>query len=87
VGIVIAEDAALFRHGLTLLLQDGGHDIVATAADADSARLAVAAQRTELVVLDVRMPPRHDDDGAHRRVLAVLAFLQARGGDVRTHTF
>ena len=23
--IVIAEDAALFRHGLTLLLQDGGH--------------------------------------------------------------
>ena len=42
--IVIAEDAALFRQGLTLLLQDGGHDIVATAADADSARLAVASQ-------------------------------------------
>jgi DNA-binding NarL/FixJ family response regulator len=64
VRIVIAEDAALFRQGLTLLLQDGGHDIVATAADANSAQLAVATQRPELVILDVRMPPRHDDDGA-----------------------
>jgi DNA-binding NarL/FixJ family response regulator len=62
--IVIAEDAALFRQGLTLLLQDSGHDVVATAHDADSARAAVAAERPDLVILDVRMPPRHDDDGA-----------------------
>jgi DNA-binding NarL/FixJ family response regulator len=64
VRIVIAEDAALFRHGLTLLLQDGGHQVVATAEDADSARQAVSDQRPDLVILDVRMPPRHDDDGA-----------------------
>lgn len=62
--IVIAEDAALFRQGLTLLLQDGGHQVVATAQDAESARQAVSAQRPDLVILDVRMPPRHDDDGA-----------------------
>jgi DNA-binding NarL/FixJ family response regulator len=62
--IVIAEDAALFRQGLALLLEDGGHDVVATTSDADSARQAVAAQRPDLVILDVRMPPRHDDDGA-----------------------
>src|SRR4029450_3602239 len=62
--IVIAEDAALFRHGLTLLLQDGGHQVVATAEDAESARQALPAQRPDLVILDVRMPPRHDDDGA-----------------------
>ena len=62
--IVIAEDAALFRQGLTLLLEDGGHDIVATAPDADSARQAVAAKQPDLVILDVRMPPRQDDDGA-----------------------
>jgi DNA-binding NarL/FixJ family response regulator len=64
VRIVIAEDAALFRHGLSLLLQDGGHQVVATAQDADSARQAVSAQRPDLVILDARMPPRHDDDGA-----------------------
>jgi DNA-binding NarL/FixJ family response regulator len=64
VRIVIAEDAALFRHGLTLLLQDGGHQVVATAEDAESARQAVSAQRPDLVILDVRMPPRQDDDGA-----------------------
>jgi DNA-binding NarL/FixJ family response regulator len=45
VRIVIAEDAALFRHGLTLLLEDGGHQVVATAEDAESARQAISAQR------------------------------------------
>jgi DNA-binding NarL/FixJ family response regulator len=64
VRIVIAEDAALFRQGLTLLLQDGGHEVVATVPDADSARHEVAAERPDLVILDVRMPPDHDDDGA-----------------------
>jgi DNA-binding NarL/FixJ family response regulator len=64
VRIVIGEDAALFRHGLALLLQDAGHEVVATAEDADSARAAVARARPDLVILDVRMPPRSDDDGA-----------------------
>jgi DNA-binding NarL/FixJ family response regulator len=64
VRIVIAEDAVLFRHGLTLLLEDGGHQVVATATDADEARRAVLDQRPDLAILDVRMPPRHDDDGA-----------------------
>jgi DNA-binding NarL/FixJ family response regulator len=49
VRIVIAEDAALFRHGLSLLLQDGGHQVVATAQDADSARQAVYAGTTTTV--------------------------------------
>ena len=62
--IVIAEDAALFRQGLTLLLQDGGHEVVATAPDTHSARQAIAGERPNLVILDVRMPPNHDDDGA-----------------------
>jgi DNA-binding NarL/FixJ family response regulator len=81
VRILIAEDAALFRKGLVLLLTDAGHDVVATAEDADAAREAVARHRPELVILDVRMPPRNDDDGArlaaelrrdHRRLAIVL---------------
>lgn len=62
--VVIAEDAALFRQGLTLLLSDAGHEVVAVAEDAEAARQAVARSRPDLVVLDVRMPPHHDDDGA-----------------------
>lgn len=62
--VVIAEDAALFRQGLTLLLQDAGHEVVEVAESADAARLAVARHQPDLVILDVRMPPRNDDDGA-----------------------
>ena len=62
--IVIGEDAALFRHGLSRLLSDAGHDVVGTAADADEARSLLAREQPDLVILDVRMPPDHTDDGA-----------------------
>jgi CheY-like chemotaxis protein len=82
VRILIAEDAAHFRHGLTLLLEDGGH--VATAEDAESARQAISAQRPDLVILDVRMPPRHDDDGAQlapgRRRAEAMRNARTRAG-------
>jgi DNA-binding NarL/FixJ family response regulator len=62
--IVIGEDSALFREGLSRLLADAGHDIVAKAADAPTLIEAVEAQRPDLVIVDVRMPPDHTDDGA-----------------------
>ncbi|HYU83613.1 MAG TPA: response regulator transcription factor [Kribbellaceae bacterium] len=62
--IVIGEDSALFREGLARLLEDAGHDIVAKAADAPSLMDAVAANRPELVIVDIRMPPDRTDDGA-----------------------
>lgn len=62
--IVIGEDSALFREGLARILADAGHEIVATAPDAPATEAAVHRTRPDLVVIDVRMPPDHRDDGA-----------------------
>jgi DNA-binding NarL/FixJ family response regulator len=61
--VVIAEDEALLRHGLNLMLTEGGFDVVATAADATTLEVAVAEHRPELVVTDIRMPPALTDEG------------------------
>ena len=62
--VVIGEDSALFRRGLTLLLEDAGHEVVAAAGDAPGVEAAVAATDPDLAVIDVRMPPDGTDDGA-----------------------
>ena len=61
--VVIAEDSVLLRAGLTRLLTDGGFDVVAAVADADELLRAVGEHRPDLVVVDVRMPPTHTDEG------------------------
>ena len=64
VRVVIGEDSVLFRRGLTLLLEDAGHEVVAAAGDAPGVEAAVAATSPDLAVIDVRMPPDGTDDGA-----------------------
>ena len=61
--VIIAEDEALIRRGLELVLRDGGHDVVAAVGDADEMADAVARERPDLVVTDIRMPPTHTDEG------------------------
>jgi DNA-binding NarL/FixJ family response regulator len=61
--IVIAEDSVLLRAGLTKLLTDGGFDVVAAVPDADLLLRAVGEHEPDLVVVDVRMPPTHTDEG------------------------
>ena len=61
---MIAEDSTLFREGLASLLTDAGHEIVARVPDATTLVDAVRDQRPDLVIVDVRMPPDHTDDGA-----------------------
>ena len=55
--IMIAEDAALFRAGLVRLLEDEGHQVCAEMADGEALLAAVASQRPDVVVADIRMPP------------------------------
>ncbi|MGA7271133.1 MAG: response regulator transcription factor [Acidimicrobiia bacterium] len=62
--VVIAEDQALLREGLARLFRDGGHDVVATLADADDLLGTVEVERPDLVVVDIRMPPTFTDEGA-----------------------
>jgi DNA-binding NarL/FixJ family response regulator len=64
---MIAEDSVLLREGITRLLVDAGEDVVAGHGDADSLLAALgdalAGDRPDLVVLDVRMPPTYTDEG------------------------
>src|ERR1700722_12485094 len=61
--IVIAEDAAVIRAGLAEILTDRGHEIVAAVGDAEALKDAVAAEQPDVAIVDVRMPPKHPDDG------------------------
>jgi DNA-binding NarL/FixJ family response regulator len=63
VRVVIAEDSVLLREGLTKLLADGGFEVAAAVSDADQLLRAVGEYRPDLVVVDVRMPPTHTDEG------------------------
>ena len=66
--IVIAEDAALFRAGLVRLLEDEGHRVCAEVADGEALLAAVAGQRPDVVVADIRMPPTFTDEGIRAAV-------------------
>ncbi len=61
--IVIAEDAAIMRDGLTQTLTRRGHEVVAAVADAESLLQAVEEHRPDVAIIDVRMPPTHTDEG------------------------
>jgi DNA-binding NarL/FixJ family response regulator len=61
--IVIAEDAAVMRDGLTQTLTRRGHEVVAAVADAESLLSAVGELRPDVAIVDVRMPPTHRDEG------------------------
>jgi len=61
--VVIAEDSVLLRAGLTRLLTEGGFFVAAAVADGDELLRAVGEHRPGLVVVDVRMPPTHTDEG------------------------
>jgi DNA-binding NarL/FixJ family response regulator len=61
--VVIVEDQVLLREGLARLFRDGGHEVVATRGDAEDLLALVGREVPDLVVLDVRMPPTHTDEG------------------------
>ncbi|WP_433564035.1 response regulator [Nocardia sp. CA-151230] len=68
--VVIAEDDALLREGLALLLQTAGIVVVAAVDNADDFLAVVTADRPDAVVVDVRLPPTFTDDGLRAAVRA-----------------
>lgn len=73
VRVVIAEDSVLLREGLTRLLTDRGHEVVAGVGDGDAlvrlvGELADQGALPDVVVADVRMPPTHTDEGVRAAV-------------------
>jgi DNA-binding NarL/FixJ family response regulator len=69
VRILIAEDSVLLRAGLERLLADAGHEIVGSVDTADALIRSAHADRPDLAVVDVRMPPTFTDEGIRAAVL------------------
>ncbi|GIF40363.1 response regulator transcription factor [Actinoplanes xinjiangensis] len=69
--IVIAEDDALLREGLALLLRAEGLDVIATTDSPGPFLAAVDEHRPDVAIVDVRMPPTHTDEG-------IVAAVEAR---------
>ncbi|WP_242902206.1 response regulator [Actinomadura terrae] len=61
--VMLAEDSTLLREGLMRLLAEEGHEVAAAVGDGDALVAAVAAAPPDVVVVDVRMPPTHTDEG------------------------
>lgn len=62
--VVVAEDSALFREGLVRVLEEQGHQVVDAVGDADALRASVATHLPDLAIIDIRMPPDMESDGA-----------------------
>ncbi|ASE56291.1 DNA-binding response regulator [Corynebacterium sp. LK15] len=72
--IVIADDSALLREGVAGLVEKRGHEVIAMVdtahglvADIDD-RFDDSGELPDLVITDVRMPPKMSDDGLRAAV-------------------
>lgn len=74
--LVLAEDHALLRTGLTQLLEAGGYTVVAAVDDEPALLDALHDPSIEAAVLDVRLPPTHTDEGLR----AAIGVRAARPG-------
>jgi len=61
--VVVGEDDVLLREGIVRLLREAGVDVVAQAGDAVDLLRRALAHHPDVVIVDVQMPPDHDDDG------------------------
>ena len=56
VTIVLADDHAMVRSGLRLVLEQGGFEVLSEAGDADAALRTVLGHKPSVLVLDLNMP-------------------------------
>ncbi|MGA5066223.1 response regulator [Streptomyces exfoliatus] len=66
--VILAEDSTLLREGLVRLLAEEGHEVLAALGDAVTLLEEVAERRPDIVVVDIRMPPTHTDEGLRAAV-------------------
>lgn len=74
--VVLAEDHALLRAGLTQLLEAKGFEVIAAVDNLPELERALADPRAEAAVVDVRMPPTFTDEGLR----AAITVRAARPG-------
>jgi len=68
VRVILAEDSTLLREGLVRLLAEEGHEVLAALGDAVTLLKEVEERRPDVVVVDIRMPPTHTDEGLRAAV-------------------
>jgi CheY-like chemotaxis protein len=68
VRVVIADDAALIREGVALLLADDGVEVAAQFADGEAHLASVRDHHPDVALVDIRMPPAHTDEGLRAAV-------------------
>jgi DNA-binding NarL/FixJ family response regulator len=71
VRVVIAEDLALLRDGLTRLLTAHGFEVIAAVADPTALAQVLQRDDVDVAVVDVRMPPTFTGEG-------LVAAIEAR---------
>ena len=76
--VVVVDDAVLISEGVRQLLVAGGCDVVGIARDVDAMhRMRAEHANLDVLVLDIRMPPDHRDEG-----IRALEELRAAGNQV-----
>jgi len=61
--VIVVDDSLLAREGLARLLREAGIDVIAERADAHGLVPLVEAERPDVVVVDIKMPPTYTDEG------------------------
>lgn len=82
--VAIAEDAVLLREGLSRLLSEAGFEVVGQCGTVDELLLKVRSYPLDAVIVDIRLPPTHSDEGlraaleirAHHPEVGVLVLSQ-----------
>jgi DNA-binding NarL/FixJ family response regulator len=70
VRVVIAEDLFLLRDGLTRMLEAHGFEVVAAVGNGTDLLAAVTADRPDVAIVDVRLPPTFTDEGLRAALAA-----------------
>ena len=76
--VAIAEDSVLLREGVARLLGEAGLDVVAQCNNADDLLVEVRNDRVDVAIVDIRLPPTHNDEGL-RAALEIRADHPAVG--------
>jgi DNA-binding NarL/FixJ family response regulator len=63
VRAVIAEDSVLLREGVARILDDAGVEVVGQCATADELLRKVRNADPDVAIIDIRLPPTHNDEG------------------------
>jgi DNA-binding NarL/FixJ family response regulator len=61
--VIVADDAVLFREGLSRILVEAGVEVVGQVGDGEALVELAGTERPDAVVVDIRMPPTHTTEG------------------------